>query len=79
MKFNNFWEFFVYIFRCFDPNRTPAYMYNDNDYDNDYNNDYNHDYDNDYNNDNNDNDDKNELENSKLINDEPPKQLISRQ
>ena len=64
MKFNNFWEFFVYIFRCFDPNRTPAYMYNDNDYDNDYNND------------NNDNDDKNELENSKLINDEPPKQLI---
>ena len=66
MKFNNFWEFFVYIFRCFDPNRTPAYMYNDNDYDNDYNN----------NNDNNDNDDKNELENSNLINDEPPKQLI---
>ena len=64
MKFNNFWEFFVYIFRCFDPNRTLAYMYNDNDYDNDYNND------------NNDNDDKNELENSKLINDEPPKQLI---
>ena len=64
MKFNNFWEFFVYVFRCFDPNRTPAYMYNDNDYDNDYNND------------NNDNDDKNELENSKLINDEPPKQLI---
>ena len=64
MKFNNFLEFFVYIFRCFDPNRTPAYMYNDNDYDNDYNND------------NNDNDDKNELENSKLINDEPPKQLI---
>ena len=64
MKFNNFWEFFVYIFRCFDPNRTPAYMYNDNDYDNDYNND------------NNDNDDKNELENSNLINDEPPKQLI---
>jgi hypothetical protein len=64
MKFNNFLEFFVYIFRCFDPNRTPAYMYNDNDYDNDYNND------------NNDNDDKNELENSNLINDEPPKQLI---
>ena len=64
MKFNNFWEFFFYIFRCFDPNRTPAYMYNDNDYDNDYNND------------NNDNDDKNELENSNLINDEPPKQLI---
>ena len=65
MKFNNFLEFFVYIFRCFDPNRTPAYMYND------YDNDYNHDYNND-----NDNDDKNELENSKLINDEPPKQLI---
>lgn len=64
MKFNNFLEFFVYIFRCFDPNRTPAYMYNDNDYDNDYNDD------------NNDNDDKNELENSNLINDEPPKQLI---
>lgn len=65
MKFNNFWEFFVYIFRCFDPNRTPAYMYNDNEYDNDYNHDYN-----------NDNDDKNELENINLINDEPPKQLI---
>jgi len=65
MKFNNFLEFFVYIFRCFDPNRTPAYMYNDNEYDNDYNHDYN-----------NDNDDKNELENSNLINDEPPKQLI---
>ena len=65
MKFNNFLEFFVYIFRCFNPNRTPAYMYNDNEYDNDYNHDYN-----------NDNDDKNELENSNLINDEPPKQLI---
>ena len=65
MKFNNFLEFFVYIFRCFDPNRTPTYMYNDNEYDNDYNHDYN-----------NDNDDKNELENSNLINDEPPKQLI---
>ncbi len=65
MKFNNFLEFFVYIFRCFDPNRTPAYMYNDNEYDNDYNHDYN-----------NDNDDKNELENINLINDEPPKQLI---
>jgi hypothetical protein len=65
MKFNNFLEFFVYIFRCFDPNRTPEYMYNDNEYDNDYNHDYN-----------NDNDDKNELENSNLINDEPPKQLI---
>ena len=65
MKFNNFLEFFVYIFRCFDPNRTPAYMYNDNEYDNDYNHDYN-----------NDNDDKIELENINLINDEPPKQLI---
>lgn len=65
MKFNNFLEFFVYIFRCFNPNRTPAYMYNDNEYDNDYNHDYN-----------NDNDDKNELENINLINDEPPKQLI---
>jgi len=62
MKFNNFLEFFVYIFRCFDPNRTPAYMYNDNDYDNDYN--------------NNNNDNENELENINLINDEPPKQLI---
>lgn len=69
MKFNNFLEFFVYIFRCFEPNRTPAYMYNDNEYDNEYNHDYN-----------NDNDDKNELENSNLINDEPPKQqIISRQ
>ena len=67
MKFNNFWKFCVYIFRCFEPNRNPMYMYNDYNYDNDYNN----------NNDNdNDNDNENELENINLINNEPPKQLI---
>lgn len=46
MKFKNFWEFFIYIFRCFVPNQTPAYLFNDDDDDDDDNDNDNDDDDN---------------------------------
>jgi hypothetical protein len=32
MTTENLWQIFIYVFRCFDPNRKPAYIkYNDTD------------------------------------------------